>query len=50
VRSLLWILCAIPILAEHGEFVADESEIREELAVRLPALPAEQARALEVTA
>jgi hypothetical protein len=51
VRSLLWILSAMPILAEFGEFIADESEIREELAARLPALPAEAAaRAIEATA
>lgn len=50
VRSLLWILCAIPILAEFGEFIADESEIREELDARLPPLPAEFALALEATA
>jgi len=50
VRSLLWILSAMPILAEFGEFIADESEIREELAARLPALPAEAARAVEATA
>jgi hypothetical protein len=53
VRSLLWILSAMPILAEFGEFIADETEIREELAARLPALPAppaEAARAVEATA
>jgi radical SAM superfamily enzyme YgiQ (UPF0313 family) len=50
VRSLLWILSAMPILAEFGEFIADESEIREELAARLPALPAAAARAVEATA
>jgi radical SAM superfamily enzyme YgiQ (UPF0313 family) len=50
VRSLLWILSAIPILAEFGAFIADETEIREELAARLPALPAEAAQAFEATA
>jgi hypothetical protein len=50
VRSLLWILSAMPILAEFGAFIADESEIREELAARLPALPAGAARAIEATA
>jgi radical SAM superfamily enzyme YgiQ (UPF0313 family) len=50
VRSLLWILCAIPILAEFGEYIADESEIREELAARLPVLPDETVRAVEATA
>ena len=28
VRSLLWILSAIPVLAEFGRSVADESEVR----------------------
>ena len=50
VRSLLWILSAMPILAEYGEFIADETEIREELAARLPALPAEATCAIEATA
>jgi radical SAM superfamily enzyme YgiQ (UPF0313 family) len=36
VRSLLWILCSIPILAEHGIAVADESELRASLLARLP--------------
>ena len=50
VRSLLWILSALPILAEFGAFIADESEIREELAARLPALPAEPVHAIGATA
>jgi radical SAM superfamily enzyme YgiQ (UPF0313 family) len=36
VRSLLWILSAIPILAEFGQSIADESELRAELRMRLP--------------
>ena len=40
VRSLLWILCALPIMAERGHFIADESEVRAELHARLPALTA----------
>jgi radical SAM superfamily enzyme YgiQ (UPF0313 family) len=36
VRSLLWILSAIPVLAEFGRSVADESEVRAELCARLP--------------
>jgi radical SAM superfamily enzyme YgiQ (UPF0313 family) len=36
VRSLLWILSAIPVLADFGQSIADESEIRAELAARLP--------------
>jgi radical SAM superfamily enzyme YgiQ (UPF0313 family) len=37
VRSLLWILSAIPIMAERGQSIADESEVRAELYARLPA-------------
>jgi radical SAM superfamily enzyme YgiQ (UPF0313 family) len=36
VRSLLWILSSIPILAEHGIAVADESDVRASLLARLP--------------
>ncbi len=36
VRSLLWILCSIPILAEHGIVVADEGDVRASLLARLP--------------
>jgi hypothetical protein len=43
VRSLLWILSAIPILAEFGHSIADESEVRAELLARLPALKPEAA-------
>jgi len=50
VRSFLWILSAMPILAEFGEFIADETEIRQELAQRLPAQQVEAARAVEATA
>jgi radical SAM superfamily enzyme YgiQ (UPF0313 family) len=35
-RSLVWILCSIPVLAEHGLRIADESEVRAELHARLP--------------
>jgi radical SAM superfamily enzyme YgiQ (UPF0313 family) len=38
VRSLLWILSAIPVLAEFGQSIADESEVRAELCARLPLL------------
>lgn len=38
VRSLLWILSAIPILAEFDLSIADESEVRAELCARLPVL------------
>ncbi len=43
VRSLLWILSAIPILAEFGHSIADESEVRAELRARLPVLKPEAA-------
>jgi radical SAM superfamily enzyme YgiQ (UPF0313 family) len=47
VRSLLWILSAMPVLAEFGHFIADESEIQAELRARLPAFEPETARAVE---
>ncbi|HLW22992.1 MAG TPA: radical SAM protein [Steroidobacteraceae bacterium] len=37
VRSLLWILSAIPVLADHGHVIADEKQVQEELYARLPA-------------
>jgi radical SAM superfamily enzyme YgiQ (UPF0313 family) len=37
-RSLLWILSSLPIMAERGHYIADESEVRAELDARLPAL------------
>ena len=37
VRSLLWILASLPVLAERGEYIADEREVRAELRSRLPA-------------
>ena len=43
VRSLLWILSALPIMAEHGQSIADESEVRAELYARLPAVRPEAA-------
>jgi radical SAM superfamily enzyme YgiQ (UPF0313 family) len=36
VRSLLWILASIPVMAAHGITVADENEVRAELFARLP--------------
>ena len=36
VRSLLWILAALPVMAEHGHFVAHEDEVRADLKARLP--------------
>jgi len=38
VRSLLWILSSLAIMAELGQYVADESEVRAELYGRLPTL------------
>jgi hypothetical protein len=50
VRSLLWILCSVPIMAERGQFIADESEVRAELYARLPTLRQEAARFAAATA
>lgn len=36
VRSLIWILAAVPIMAQHGIEVADEQEVRAELEARVP--------------
>lgn len=36
VRSLVWILAAVPIMAEHGIVIAAEHEVRAELEARLP--------------
>lgn len=38
VRSLVWILVAVPIMAEHGLPIAAEDEVRAELEARLPQL------------
>jgi anaerobic magnesium-protoporphyrin IX monomethyl ester cyclase len=38
VRSLLWILSSLSIMAEHGHYIAAESEVRAELYARLPTL------------
>jgi radical SAM superfamily enzyme YgiQ (UPF0313 family) len=50
VRSLLWILCSLPIMAGRGHFIADESEVRMELRVRLPALRHEAVQLAAATA
>ena len=39
VRSLLWILCSLPIMAELGEPIAPEAEVIAELTARLPGGP-----------
>jgi radical SAM superfamily enzyme YgiQ (UPF0313 family) len=44
VRSLLWILASVPIMAERGLFIANEHEVRAELYARLPALREEAAQ------
>jgi hypothetical protein len=50
VRSLLWILSALPIMAERGHFIADESEVRAELYARLPTRKQEEAAAQRAAA
>lgn len=44
VRSLLWILCSLPIMAEHGFQIAPHADVVAELNSRLPALRKETAR------
>ena len=39
VRSLVWILCALPVMAEHGLIIAEERTLRAELEARLPRPP-----------
>jgi radical SAM superfamily enzyme YgiQ (UPF0313 family) len=48
VRSLVWILSSLPVLAEHGIAVADASEVEAELEARLPR--SERATALRAVA
>jgi radical SAM superfamily enzyme YgiQ (UPF0313 family) len=36
VRSLVWILCSIPVMARHGFRIADEEQLLAELQARLP--------------
>lgn len=36
VRSLVWVLCSLPIMAARGFPIADELELRAELSARLP--------------
>jgi anaerobic magnesium-protoporphyrin IX monomethyl ester cyclase len=36
IRSLVWILAATPIMAEHGIAIASQNEVRAELEARLP--------------
>ncbi|MBV8783003.1 MAG: B12-binding domain-containing radical SAM protein [Gammaproteobacteria bacterium] len=44
-RSLLWILCAAPLLAERGHHIADPREVRAQVFARLPRLAPEAALA-----
>jgi hypothetical protein len=36
VRSLIWILCSLPVMGEHGIRIADDAEVLAELQARLP--------------
>jgi radical SAM superfamily enzyme YgiQ (UPF0313 family) len=36
VRSLVWILCSLPVMALHGIRIADDAEVLAELQARLP--------------
>ena len=38
VRSLLWVLASLPIMAEQGEHIASEADVLAELNARLPSL------------
>jgi len=38
VRSLLWVLASLPIMAEYGEHIAAEADVLAELNARLPSL------------
>jgi radical SAM superfamily enzyme YgiQ (UPF0313 family) len=48
VRSLLWILSSLSLMAERGHFIADENEVRAELYARLPALRQGESQASNV--
>jgi radical SAM superfamily enzyme YgiQ (UPF0313 family) len=50
VRSLLWIVAALPLMAERGHVIAAESEVREQLYARLPALAPEAVPAAAASA
>ncbi|HEY4212437.1 MAG TPA: radical SAM protein [Steroidobacteraceae bacterium] len=49
-RSLLWILASLPVLAEHGHYIGDEAEVRAELLARMPALEREAPQYAAATA
>jgi radical SAM superfamily enzyme YgiQ (UPF0313 family) len=48
VRSLLWVFCAVPVLARAGEAMPDRRDVAEALLLRLPSLPRESLAALEL--
>lgn len=48
VRSLLWVFCAVPVLARAGEPMPDRRDVAEALLLRLPSLPPESLGALEL--
>jgi anaerobic magnesium-protoporphyrin IX monomethyl ester cyclase len=50
VRSLVWILSSLPIMAARGQYIADESEVRADLYARLPAQRPATARIAAATA
>jgi radical SAM superfamily enzyme YgiQ (UPF0313 family) len=50
VRSLVWILCSLPIMARHGIHVADEAAVYADLHARLPQSPKLPARRAVVNA
>ncbi len=48
VRSLLWVFCAVPVLARAGEAMPDRRDIADALLTRLPSLPVDTLAALEL--
>ncbi len=42
VRSLVWVICASPVLAELGESAPDPAEVLEQLLLRLPRMSAQE--------
>ena len=50
IRSLIWILCSVPVMAEHGLAVADEQDVKRELFARLPHMDVAASMPLAATA
>jgi len=48
VRSLLWVFCAVPVLARAGEAMPDRCDVADALLTRLPTLPSDTLAALEL--